>query len=289
MTDPLSAVSAVASLAKAVEPEAKASAALSASLWGNLLGPPSQALGKHFGQQVERWSENQQARKVLQLAAQKTDSTIHGSVPPRVAAAVLESSQYTDDEFVAEYLSGVLASARTPDGKDDRGVSWSALVNRLSADSLRLHYIIYSIMRRKMRGANVDVMAVWCRKYIVVQYIELLPHLGFGETIQAMRRVLDALYALQREGLLEHLTHGSASHLTGFPYGQYVLPDAGDMIIVSTTIQGVQFFLQGHGYGDVWADAIAESNRNFEVVGEIEHELSNISGTWLEDLPKKEA
>jgi len=245
-------------------------------------------LGKHYGQQVEKWSENQQAQKILRLAAKKTDSTIPGSVPPRVSAAVLESSQYTDDEFVAEYLSGVLASARTPNGKDDRGVSWSALVNRLSSDTLRIHYVLYSIMRRKMNGVDAELMAAWCDKHIVVQYISLLPKLDFGEPQSAIRRVLEALYTLQREGLLKTVTHGDASHLTGYPYGHYVLPDFGDMIIVTTTIQGIQLFLHGHGYGESWADAIADPDKSFEPAGDIDKNLSEVKGMWLEDLPLKQ-
>ncbi|WP_074713521.1 hypothetical protein [Arthrobacter alpinus] len=287
MMDPITAAPVIASIANALAPDSDSNTELRTSLLKKVLGPPADAYGLHLGQKVEMWSQSRQTKKVLELAAQKVDSTKAGRVPPRVAAAILESSQYTDDEFVAEYLSGVLASARTPEGLDDRGVSWTALVNRLSSDSLKIHYIIYSIMRREMRGVEIEVMADWCRKHIVVRYIDLLPILDLGEPQEAMRRCLDALYSLQREGLIEALTHGSASHLTGHPYGQYVLPDLGDMIIMSTTIQGVQLFLQGHGYGDVWANGIADPERGFEVAGTIEQGLSEVPGMWLESLPMK--
>lgn len=286
VTDPVSALSAVAGVAKAIDADTKA-AELSTSLLGNVLGPPSKALGQHFAREMERWSENVHAKRVLRLAAAKTDTSTPGSVPPRVAAAVLDAAQYSDDEFVAEYLSGVLASSRTPGGTDDRGVGWTALVGRLSSDALKLHYAVFSILRQKMRGGDAGVINEWCRKYIVIAYSDLLPAMDLELSWDGARRTLDAAYALQREGMLDGLTHGSADHLTGLPWGQYLLPAEGDILIVSTTMQGIQLFLQGHGFGDVWADAIAEEARPFDVAGSIDSALSQVPGTWLEDLPRK--
>ncbi|WP_209909544.1 hypothetical protein [Paeniglutamicibacter psychrophenolicus] len=274
-------------LAKIAEPEAKAATTLSSTLLGDVLGPSARALGQHFARKIEQWSENHQAKNVLQLASKKIDSSIPGSVPPRVAASVLDSSLFTSDVFVAEYLSGVLASARTIDGTDDSGVSWSALVDRLSSDALRLHFVIYSILRRQMRGVEVGVMAEWCRKYIIITYIDLLPVFGSDEAWGNSQQVLNAAYVLQREGMLDFLTHGSANHLTGPPFGQYALPNLGDMLIVSTTIQGAQLYLQGHGFGGSWADRIANVDTNFDVAGDIEPRLSEVPGSFLDQLPKK--
>jgi hypothetical protein len=286
VTDPVSALSAVTGVAKAIDPDGK-TADLSTSLWGDVLGPPAKALGRHFERQVERWSESAEAKRVLKLAAQKSDTSAPGSVPPRVAAAVLEAAQYSDDEFVAEYLSGVLASSRTPDGKDDRGVAWSALVGRLSSDALKLHYALYSFLRGKMRGQDADVVSEWCRRHIVMRYMDLLPALGLSVSDEGAQRTLDAAYALQREGLIEKLTHGTADHLTGHPYGQYALPEAHGMLIVTTSIQGIQLFLQGHGYGGVWASAIAEPDRSFEAVGDVDERLGQVEGMFLEELPRR--
>lgn len=269
-----------------VDPNSK-SAELSVSLWGKVLGPPAEALGRHFEKRVERWSESDQTKRVLKLAAAKSDTSVPGSVPPRVAAAVLDAAEYSDDEFVAEYLSGVLASARSADGTDDRGVSWSALVARLSADALKLHYLIFSTMRQKMIGLDAEVITSWCHKHLVISYLDLLPAMKLGMSYEAIRRVLDAAYSLQREGMLDVLTHGSADHLTGHPWGQYQLPVVGDVLIASTTVQGIQLFLQGHGYGGAWASAIADADRTFEAAGTVDPALSEVPGHWLEELPRK--
>lgn len=293
MTDPVSAISAIAGVAKAIDPEAK-TADLSTSLWGDVLGPPAKALGRHFEKQVERWSESAEARRVLQLAARKSDPSTPGGVPPRVAAAVLDAAQYSDDEFVAEYLSGVLASSRTQTGKDDRGVAWSALVGRLSSDALRLHYILFSILREKMRGRDMESDAVlsWCKRHMVVRYDDLLPALGFDTTEEGADRALDAAYALQREGLIADLAHGTPKYAGGppfaeQPYVEHKLPPGG-LLIVSTTIQGIQLFLQGHGYGGVWASALAEEDRPFDTVGDVDHSVAQVPGEILEGLPKSD-
>ncbi|EMY35763.1 hypothetical protein D477_002683 [Arthrobacter crystallopoietes BAB-32] len=67
--------------------------------------------------ETRRWLENKQARNVLALASKKTDTKTGGSVSSRVAAAVLNDEQYSDDELVVEHLSGALRSkTRRPAG-----------------------------------------------------------------------------------------------------------------------------------------------------------------------------
>ena len=285
VADPISAIAAAASVAKVIDPKSKVTE-LGTSLWGDVLGPPAKALGRHFERRVDEWSESKQAKHVLELAVSKLDTSTSGSVAPRVAAAVLDAAQYSDDEFVAEYLSGVLASSRTPGGTDDRGVAWSALVGRLPSDALKLHYIIYSTLQRKMRGQDAEVVAHWCKKHLVIQYFHLMPVWDFSSQ-EGVRRLIDAAYILQREGLLDSLTHGGADHLTGYPYGGYVLPSLGDMLILTTTVQGIQLFLHGHGFGGAWASAIADADRTFEAAGAVDESLSRVPGTWLDELPPR--
>jgi hypothetical protein len=286
MTDPIAAVTALAGAAKGLDPDSK-TAELGVSLWSKVLGPPAEAFGQHLGRKVEQWSENQGAKRVLELAAQKTDTSIPGSVPPRAAAAVFNAAEFSDDEFVAEYLSGVLAAGRSLDGTDDSGVEWAALVARLPSDALKMHYIVYSILRRKMVGEEVDVVHSWCKKYLVFSYydINLATDFIFGPAVS--RRALDALYTLQREGLIGELTHGGADHLVGYPFGSYQLPQTGDVVILTTTIQGIQLYLQGHGHGGVWASAIADTERDFQVAGSISEGMAMVAGSFLEELPPK--
>tara|TARA_R110002020_G_scaffold39986_4_gene118267 strand:+ start:3121 stop:3609 length:489 start_codon:yes stop_codon:yes gene_type:complete len=139
MADPIDAIVAAAGAAKATDPIATEAAKAGTALWMKVLGPPAEAIGDHLRARIESWSEDALAARVLKKAAKKVDPTVPGAVPPRVAADVFDKAQWAEDEFLAEYLSGVLASSRTRDGKDDSGVGWTALVGRLSADQLRMH------------------------------------------------------------------------------------------------------------------------------------------------------
>lgn len=97
-----------------------------------------------------RWAtalENRHSdvRRVAELADARGRGA--GAIPARVAESVLQSAQFAKSEFVAEYLSGILASSRTPDGHDDRGISWTRLISQLSSDQVRMHYVLYTAAR----------------------------------------------------------------------------------------------------------------------------------------------
>jgi hypothetical protein len=57
-------------------------------------------------------------------------------VSPRVLGFLVQAS-LCEDELFAEYYGGVLASARGPSGRDDRGASMMSLIGRLSTYQVR--------------------------------------------------------------------------------------------------------------------------------------------------------
>jgi len=52
---------------------------------------------------------------------------------------------WTDEEIISDYLGGVLAATGP---SDDAGAAIVALIGRLSAEQLRLHYVLYREVRR---------------------------------------------------------------------------------------------------------------------------------------------
>ncbi|EMY35762.1 hypothetical protein D477_002678 [Arthrobacter crystallopoietes BAB-32] len=62
-----------------------------------------------------------------------------------------------------------------------------------------------------------------------------------------------------------------------------------DVLLLNTTMQGAQLFLQGRGHSGVWADAIADAGRSFDTAGDIDMALSEVPGVWLEKLPPRKA
>lgn len=207
-------------------------------------------------------------------------------MPPRVAAEVFEKAQWAENEFVAEYLSGVLATGRTPQGTDDTGVTWTAMVARLSSDALRLHYMVYSALRRKLLDQDTGVISAWTQKQLVFTYLDIAREgIDFGGSDEWIGRLLAAAYTLEREGLLVDMTHGGAEHLTGFPYRNYQLPAVGDMFITATTVEGCRLYLQAHGYGHLWAAQIGNADLEFDPWPDISPSVANATATWLDDLP----
>ena len=285
MTDPINAISSLASLGNATDPVAAEAAKTGAALWMKIMGPPADAYGAHLKAKVEQWSENVLARRVLERAARKANSSDPGTVPPRVAAAVFEQAQWAENRFVAEYLSGVLATARTPEGTDDRGVAWSAMIARLSSDALRLHYVVYSALRQKLLNEDTSVISDWTTKQLVFTYLDMIQLISFGDGHDWTDRLIAAAYTLQREGLLVNMTHGGAEHLTGLPYRNYQLPRLGDMLITATTVEGCRLYLQAHGYGTLWASSIGDAGRNFDPWPDVPPALMNVPSTWLDQLP----
>lgn len=273
MTDPFAIAGAVTSVPLVLD------------VYKRLLGPSLDLMGE--GIKTGLLNRRSNIHKVAERADAKTSARGPGAIPPRVAADVFDKAQWADDEFVAEYLSGVLASSRSEDGRDDRGIVWTSLVGRLSSDSLRLHFAIYSALRAKLRGQDGDFMAQWTQKHLVFNYYDLLPGLEFGIGQVGIGRLLDAAYVLEREGLVSGMTHGSAEHFTGQPFRSYSLPNFGDIFMTATSIQGCSLFLYGHGRGASWAGAIADQDVDFPAWPNIAPSLGLIPAIWLDELPPR--
>jgi hypothetical protein len=124
-----------------------ASASVTKPMLERLLGPTFDYLGDGLRDLTEKRARN--IGNIVMKAIQKTEELgAEGEVPPRVIKNVFDDGSFSDDQIVAEYLGGVLASSKSPGGRDDRGVALSDLVNRLSAYTLRTHYILYLAARK---------------------------------------------------------------------------------------------------------------------------------------------
>jgi hypothetical protein len=228
-----------------------------------LLGPTADEMGT----QLREWYLRKNVERVAKRAEAKANTKVDGSIPPRVAAEVFEKAQWADDDFLAEYLSGVLATARTPDGDDDRGVSWTALVGRMSADQLRLHYILYRAIRSLRVGQQWESVTTALADPVVVTYFDLATVMGIPWTEERMARLLEALYGLQAEDLVgDDLMHGSAEYVQNSRSGGYTFPpEGGGYIVVYCTMRGAGLFLQAHGLGRLWARSVFDPNVELDV------------------------
>src|SRR5215216_1892103 len=82
---------------------------------------------------AEVWKERIKARldRIDDKARRKRNSGQPLAWSERTAFKALTEGAFTDDDIVAEYLAGVLASTREAD--EDAGIPWLAQIGRLSA------------------------------------------------------------------------------------------------------------------------------------------------------------
>ncbi|WP_126963219.1 hypothetical protein [Microbacterium oleivorans] len=262
-----------------------ASAPLVLETTKRLLGPTLDLLGDGIKNGLANRKSN--ISKVAARADAKADTSEPGAIPPRVAAEVFDKAQWADDEFVTEYLSGMLASARTPAGTDDSAVSWTALVGRMSADQLRLHYALYTALRAKVAGKKFDNISEWESKEVFVGYSDLrLIALGWDQEF-FVERLVEAAVGLAREGLITQLGHGSSDFLARVwsPTRKKALPDGQFGFLVFTpTSAGSVLFLRAHGYR-AHSGVLAEAELDVSYSGDPQDAPGAINSYWVEDLP----
>lgn len=248
------------------------------------LGPAAEEMGKDL---LESYTRRRNVRRVAKRAVERSNLETAGAIPARVAAELFDKAQWADDEFVAEYLSGVLASDRTPEGRNDSGVLWTALVGRLSSDQLALHWAIYSGFQRRLRGRERDDFWPLVGKQIVIDYEELFKTLEWPLTTEAeLARIMDAAYGLKREGLLTDLTHGTGDYLAEdvtWTKGRKFDHDTG-YLSYKVTSEGVGLLLHAVGEGKLWyGDVGGESATSaVDATGALPR---GDSTTFVDDIP----
>ena len=224
----------------------------------------------------------------MRRAVEKVDLAAPGGVPPRVAAAVMDQAEWADEDVVVEYLAGVLASSRTPDAKDDAGVSWVALIGRLSSLEIRMHYVLYAALRQKVEGAKVDGYFEWTRRGVLVDVLPFLNALGIDKTHIANARFLHPAHTLQREGLLTDLTYGSRHYLETdvvWTKGR-VLPEGAFFVHFKPSVDGIALFLAGLGVGDQWYTYLSEPELSSKLMDDESGELA-IPIHFIDELARK--
>jgi hypothetical protein len=125
-----------------VGPEEVTAAMLVWQLAPRLLGPTVDYLGEGLLNSTKA-AANLSRIFVKALGKLGQSANEPGTVPPRVLKVILDEGPFCDDELGAEYFAGLLASSRTPGGKDEEGLSLLATVSRLPTTALLLHFGAY--------------------------------------------------------------------------------------------------------------------------------------------------
>jgi hypothetical protein len=243
-----------------------------------LLGPTADYLGNGLKEFTRQRSEA--VGKIFSSAyrklGQKVDSP--GTVPPKVLKAVINEGSYSNDPLAIEYFGGILASARTEEGRDDRSARLAKTVDGLSTYQLRAHYLIYSTIRdlflKKELTFNMDDR----------------PKMQFFVTLESF---IEGMALSQKEKdqfpqLLSHILFGlHADSLIGptMKYGQQdglkdvfpAVPAAG--IILEPSTLGAELYLSAFGF--------AEKPREFLFSEAFSNKLEGITAGFTVAIPTK--
>lgn len=272
---------ALAKAGQAAEKFTEAASEEAGSLLGRLFGPSADVIGHHWADRLKERNLERLLRKTEKRGVSEENP---GFANPRVAAQVFESASYADDEFVAEYLSGVLASSRNPSGSDDTGLSWSALVARLPALALRLHFILYDSVRRGAFQHNFNTVSNLHDEACIVDLSRVMQELGgMGFDVD----LTSPVETLMRENIISTTGYlygrADAEEFQPKHHGGRKIFEAPWLSILRfrPTVHGIQFFMWGLGQGCLSRDAYLNPQLELGLV-EPEHAPDPIPPAVLE-------
>jgi hypothetical protein len=206
---------------------------------GRVLGPSLDECGEALQRLTARRLSN--VGRVVQKANEKSKAQADNAAPQlRAAVAILHEAMVAEDEVVADYLGGVLASARS-DGGDD-AVAWTALIARMSSRELRTHYKLYAAIRLAALGhTEINVLDSPGREKLrgFVPYVELIQPFDADEFC----KLPEALTGLDREKMFEgNWRFGGVASFT--------LSDGCDVgpgLEFAPSLNGLNLFVWGNG------------------------------------------
>jgi hypothetical protein len=252
-------------------------ATLGANVVEKLLGPTADYLGNGIRNWTERRVEN--IGKVFQIASERLGDKINedGAVPPRVLKGILEEGSFTDDHISRLYLGGVLASSRSGESRDDRGVEYINLFSALSSYQKRTHYIFYHIVKKLFDGVPLILGTEWgvFEQEIYLTQAVYNKAMAFSENENPDVIVRQTLPALYRQFMIG--TEFQVGGPTEFhrmqtwetSYNATARLNLGDVtspgLIFQPTIGGVEVFLWAYGKGALPYESFFESENKFEL------------------------
>jgi len=181
----------------------------SKDLLNKLLGPTADYLGGELKNLLEGFVEKSKdnVARILLKARDKLGDRLGtpGTVNPRVLKDIIIEGAFCEDELAAEYYGGILASARTESGRDDRAAAYLGVVKGLSTYEIKFHYVYYNLMRKLLAGKrklgmwtnDLDYMA------LAIPYGAYVAAMDFGSEEDPKAICVDSLLGLVRHDLLD--------------------------------------------------------------------------------------
>lgn len=241
-----------------------------AALLRRVLGPPADALGRRLARAVDP-DHAERTMLVLENAARKLPGEEEeGEMNPRVLGRVVDEVEWADDHVLVDYLGGILASAKTPAGRDDRGVMWTRVVGGLATYSLRLHYVIYTIARQMYPG-RVQSITDGDKLHsgrLCIPHRLIVQAMDFSEVEAPSANGIysHAVFALASEDMIhQDFVFGSTEMLVANQVPYATEPG----ITLTVTPRGAELYMWAHGHGSKHVNEFLNPELTFEYPPEI--------------------
>lgn len=240
----------------------------SAEVIKKILGPTADYMGEGLKDFTGKRANN--LKNIFQSAQKKLEHRIEleGAVPPRVLKGILDEGSFCDDFIATEYFGGVLASSRSGISRDDRGVSFIALISRLSTYQLRTHYIFYHMVKHLFNGTYINVGASEDRSKMQV-YVPLdvyVDAMEFVEQENFSTLISHIMFGLHKENLVgEEFAFGPTKEVMQ----KYFKKATGPGITFYPMGLGVELFLWAYGKSDLPIKEFFNPANYFEIDGRV--------------------
>jgi hypothetical protein len=204
------------------------------------------------------------------LEAAKTALTHKGAydpnstISPRVIGAVFSDSYFCEDELTQTYLGGVLASARGPLSRDDRGMSYLSIIRGMSAYQIRTHYIVYASFLNSddpMKRGNPRNLR---ECFITITMSEALYQraMAFGESEDPTTIGEHAFVGLAAKGLIQ-----CGEKVVSLPNEKTSTIDP--IRYFYPTRLGVELYVWAHGQGSDGTEVYFEEKMKFRIAEDL--------------------
>ena len=216
----------------------------SKDLMGKILGPTADYLGAEMKGLIHKCNVNLDTifSKAIDKLEGRADEL--GAVNARVLKNIIDEGRFCEDEITAEYFAGVVASSKTVDGRDDRGIPILAKIKQMSSYQIRFHYLTYYLTASFYYRGQLNIGVHGDRLKMPIYIPNVVIEAALGTTDSRMMRDLvphcaSGLYGL---GLLNYCHYGHTDDLRE----EYVgATDPG--VIIEPNLRGAELFMWAHG------------------------------------------
>lgn len=217
-----------------------------------LLGPTMEYLGQETKGLVEKCNIN--ISNIFKKAYAKIiDIDDPQLVNVRAFREIINEGKMIEDELFAEYFGGLLASSRSPDGKDDRAVYYINMIKSLSIYQIKIHFLTYSKLFEEIKENFLDIRSLKERKKIKIYIPEHVIHEYFRcHASQVFLFATHALTGLSEKSLIfRESSFGSA-------YNEHKFETSG--IITGPTVLGIELYFLANGLKNIGINELTSHN-----------------------------